>query len=254
MANGFGKRLPISAIGKILLILAIVFGVGTFLKNIETILLHPITIPILLIVGFSSLVVEFFTPRFGLPGLISLTAFILFFYGHIATGLTGYIPLILFIAGGILFLLELIVPGGIVGFLGFILMIASLFISTNNPVHMGISIVLAVTISVMIFIFLVKVIGRPMKFFKKLILTDATDTKSGYVSNENRIELIGQEGVTLTPLRPSGTILIGDERIDVVSEGSFIQKDKKVRVVKTEGPRIVVREIEELDHNKHKEV
>jgi len=82
-----------------------------------------------------------------------------------------------------------------------------------------------------------------MNIFKKLILTDSTNTESGYVSNVNRLELIGREGVTITPLRPSGTVKVDDERLDVVAEGSFIENNTKVKVVKVEGSRIVVREI-----------
>ena len=44
-------------------------------------------------------------------------------------------------------------------------------------------------------------------------------------------------------MRPSGTILIENERIDAVSEGAFIGKGTKIKVVKAEGARIVVREI-----------
>ena len=40
-----------------------------------------------------------------------------------------------------------------------------------------------------------------------------------------------------------GTVIIDDERLDVVSEGSFTEKDRQVKVVKAEGSRIVVREI-----------
>ncbi|CUB29252.1 hypothetical protein BN2127_JRS1_09051 [Bacillus cereus] len=82
-----------------------------------------------------------------------------------------------------------------------------------------------------------------MKFFKKFVLNDSTNTESGYVSNQTRTDLIGKVGVTFTPLRPAGTVIIDDERLDVVSEGSFTEKDKKVKVVKVEGSRIVVREI-----------
>ena len=42
-------------------------------------------------------------------------------------------------------------------------------------------------------------------------------------------------------LRPSGTALIDGERLDVVSEGDFVEPGQKVRVVKVEGLRIVVR-------------
>ncbi|MEH7664599.1 NfeD family protein, partial [Bacillus velezensis] len=93
------------------------------------------------------------------------------------------------------------------------------------------------------FIILTRVLGKRMKFFKKLILTDSTSTESGYVSNQNRTELLGKVGVTATALRPSGTVIIDDERLDVVSEGSFTEKDRQVKVVKAEGSRIVLREI-----------
>ena len=46
----------------------------------------------------------------------------------------------------------------------------------------------------------------------------------------------------MTPFRPSGTIRIDNDRMDVVTHGSYIDKDKKVKIVKVEGSRIVVRE------------
>ena len=75
-----------------------------------------------------------------------------------------------------------------------------------------------------------------------MILFDSARKEDGYVSNVNRTDLLGVEGITLTILRPSGTAIINDERIDVVSEGGFIPKNTKVKVVKVEGARIVVRE------------
>lgn len=74
-------------------------------------------------------------------------------------------------------------------------------------------------------------------------MRDSTNTESGYVSSRSRLELIGKTGVALTSMRPSGTALIEDERIDVVTEGTFIAKDQKVKVIKVEGSRVVVREI-----------
>lgn len=46
----------------------------------------------------------------------------------------------------------------------------------------------------------------------------------------------------MTDLRPAGTAIVGNERLDVVSEGSFIKRDSLIEVVKVEGSRIVVRE------------
>lgn len=79
----------------------------------------------------------------------------------------------------------------------------------------------------------------------KLVLTEATTSEKGYVSNVTRKELIGMKGKTLTPLRPSGSALFGSERLDVVSEGSYIDRDRNVVIVETSGSRIVVREVTE---------
>jgi membrane-bound serine protease (ClpP class) len=215
----------------------------SFAEKLARFLTHPVVIPILMTIGSLGLVLELYSPGFGLPGLAGLTSLLLFFYGHLVAGLAGFETLILFALGIGLILLEFFVPGGIAGAIGFLAIIASFFIASDNVVHMGISLLIALTASVLLSILMIRVFGKRMKLFKRIILTDSTSTEKGYVSNKNRLELIGVEGITLTPLRPSGTILIEDERIDVVSEGAFIPKGKKVRIIKTEGSRIVVREV-----------
>jgi membrane-bound serine protease (ClpP class) len=219
----------------------------SFAEKLARFLTNPLVVPILLSIGSLGIVIELFSPGFGLPGFVGLTALVLFFYGHMVAGLAGFETLVLFALGIGLIILEMFVPGGIVGSLGVISILGSLFLATDNVVYMGISILIAVTVSVLASILMVKVFGKKMKFFRKIILTDSTSTESGYISNENRPELIGKEGITLTPLRPAGTITVEDERIDVVSEGDFIQKDKRVKIIKTEGSRIVVREITNLN-------
>lgn len=215
----------------------------SFAEKLARFLTHPVVIPILMTIGSLGLVLELYSPGFGLPGLAGLTSLLLFFYGHLVAGLAGFETLILFVLGIGLILMEFFVPGGIAGAIGFLAIIASFFIASDNVVHMGISLLIALTASVLVSILMIRVFGKRMKLFKRIILTDSTSTEKGYVSNKNRLELIGVEGITLTPLRPSGTILIEDERIDVVSEGAFIPKDRKVRILKTEGSRIVVREV-----------
>ncbi|MDE3839658.1 hypothetical protein C0966_09845 [Bacillus methanolicus] len=215
----------------------------SFAEKVARFITHPIVIPILLTIGSLGLVVELYSPGFGIPGFMGLSALLLFFYGHLVAGLAGYETIILFVIGIGLILLEFFIAGGIAGILGFASIIASLFLSAENVVHMGISLLIAIGVSILASILLVKVFGKKMRLFKRIILTDSTSTEKGYVSNKSRTELVGLEGYALTALRPSGTIVINDERIDVVTEGSFIQKNARVRVVKAEGPRIVVREI-----------
>lgn len=54
--------------------------------------------------------------------------------------------------------------------------------------------------------------------------------------------LAGREGRTLTVLRPVGLVLIEDKKYSAVSGGEFIEKDRRVKVLKVEGSRIVVRQ------------
>ncbi|WP_394137501.1 NfeD family protein [Cytobacillus oceanisediminis] len=222
----------------------------SFAEKLARFITHPVVVPILLSIGSLGLVLELYSPGFGIPGFMGLSALLLFFYGHMVAGLAGYETLILFVIGIGLIIAELFLPGGIAGIAGIGAILGSLFLATDNVVHMGISLLIALGVSVLASILMIKVFGKKMKFFKKIILTDSTNTEKGYISNKSRLELIGLEGYALTALRPSGTVVLKDERIDVVSEGGYIAKGAKVKVVKAEGSRIVVREISNLDLDK----
>jgi membrane-bound ClpP family serine protease len=55
--------------------------------------------------------------------------------------------------------------------------------------------------------------------------------------------LLNQIGQAFTDLRPSGKANIQEQRVDVVTEGVFLEKGDNVRVIAIEGQRIVVRKI-----------
>ena len=80
-----------------------------------------------------------------------------------------------------------------------------------------------------------------------VFLLARTDRDLGYESAESRADLVGTMGKAITDLRPSGTALFGDERIDVVSESSWISEGTPVRVVSAEGYRHVVRAMTEAE-------
>jgi membrane-bound serine protease (ClpP class) len=155
--------------------------------------------------------------------------------------------IILFVVGVVLIVLELFVPGGILGVIGLGAVITSFFLATDDIAGMGLSLLIAMLVTIIAMVLLFTVFGKKIRLFDRIILRDSTNTEQGYVSNVSRIELVGQEGITMTPLRPAGTAVINEERIDVVTEGNFIGANKKVRIVKAEGSRIVVREIHSVE-------
>lgn len=186
---------------------------------------------------------ELFSTKFGIAGFIGLLALILFFYGHFQAGLAGYGTLTLFVAGILLIFLEFFLPGAVAGTLGVAALILSLFIAGEDALQIGVSIFIAIMISIFVFFMMIKIFGRKLVLFNKMVLFDTARKEDGYVSNINRTDLLGKVGTALTILRPAGTIIIHNERIDVVSEGDFIEQNAKVKVIKVEGARIVVREV-----------
>jgi membrane-bound serine protease (ClpP class) len=77
--------------------------------------------------------------------------------------------------------------------------------------------------------------------FSGLILKASTGSEHGFLAAPARPDLVGQEGVALTDLRPAGVVSLSTERIDVVTEGEYIASGSRVRVVRTDGYRHVVR-------------
>ncbi|MGG1573579.1 NfeD family protein [Fictibacillus sp. NRS-1165] len=205
---------------------------------------NPVVVPILLSIGFLGMVIELFTAGFGIAGIIGISSMFLYFFGHLLAGLAGWESIALFILGIILLLLEVFVPGGIVGILGLAAVIASLVMAAGSITTIVTSMGIALLVTILgAFLFL--------KFFgykgplRKLVLFDSTSTEKGYISSKQRQDLTGRIAESITPLRPSGTAELDGEYLDVVTEGSFIQKGKPVRIVKVQGSRIVVREVKD---------
>ncbi len=54
---------------------------------------------------------------------------------------------------------------------------------------------------------------------------------------------IGDQGVAETPLRPSGIARFASARVDVVSEGEYVDAGEPVEVARVDGGRVVVRRV-----------
>ncbi|MBB5173943.1 membrane-bound serine protease (ClpP class) [Texcoconibacillus texcoconensis] len=217
----------------------------TFAEQLARFVTNPVVIPILLSIGSIGLVLELYSPGFGVPGIMGASSLILYFAGHLIAGFAGWETFILFALGIVLLGIEILVPGfGIFGLLGAGSLIGSMVLASFSTVNIIISIMIAAVLTIIVSILFFKYVGYrgPLKH---VVLTDSTKSELGYVSSETRSELVGQVGTVLTPLRPAGAALFGEERLDVVSEGGYIEQGKKVKVVSTSGSRIVVREVKD---------
>ena len=149
---------------------------------------------------------------------------------------SGGIIIILFIVGIVLVFAELLMPTVIFGMIGagcVIVAVVMAFI-TQPETSLGVwLLVTALVVFPIVVLLWIKLMGR---------FLSVKGTEADYDSSEAGIdELLGQEGVTLTMLRPAGIARFGDRRVDVVADGEIIEKDTRVEVTEVSGNRVVVR-------------
>ena len=154
----------------------------------------------------------------------------------------GTLTVIAFLSlGYLLFAVEMVVPGGILGVLGVI----SVLFGCWQAFQMGFIWGSSSIVASVVFFFLVIRFFLHSRTGKQLTLSNDEEARSWKAGREEWQELVGRRGITLSPLRPSGVVTIGGERFDVVSDNEFLEADQEVEVVEVEGRRILVEAVED---------
>ncbi|MGH7507952.1 MAG: NfeD family protein [Gemmatimonadales bacterium] len=220
-------------------------------EGIVRFLTNPLVAPLLLSLGILGLVFEIKTGAFGIGGLLSLTSLGLFFGSSLILGLAGWEEILLLGLGLLALGVEVfIIPGfGVAGVLGILAIVGSMVLAmmgaapTSGDVAQALA-VLGASLFITAAVIYAWVRHLPSSGrFRGLLLQGSVQRSDGFVSAPTRGDLVGLDGVALTDLRPSGTARVGDERVDVVSEGGFIPEGSRVRVVQSDGYRHVVRTV-----------
>ncbi len=203
----------------------------------------------LLMIGLAGILIEIFTPGFGLPGAVGLGSLALYFGGSMMAGLSGWEAVLLFLLGLILIIVEVFfIPGfGVAGIGGFVAIFASIFVAAPDASTAVQSIVLALTGSIIIVVLLVRVLPT-RKAFSKLMLKKETSTESGYIAIPDHLgDLKGKTGVAVSHMRPAGTVRIDGTLVDALTRGNYIKEYTPIVVREVIGGRIFVEEIKKED-------
>ncbi|HEX2188630.1 MAG TPA: NfeD family protein [Longimicrobiaceae bacterium] len=217
-------------------------------ERVVRFLTDPVVAPFLLTLGFLGLLIEIKTPAFGLAGLAGAASLGAFFGSHLIVGLAGWETLVLLAAGILLLLAEVVIlPGfGVAGVLGLLALCGSMVLAMLGSFPTGTDVLVALNVvggSLVAVGLLGWLIVRRLPNDRRagrLILQGSTSREAGYLSAPIREELVGVEGVAVTDLRPSGTGVFGDERVDVVTDGGYVPAGTPIRIVRAEGYRHVV--------------
>ena len=199
---------------------------------------------LLLALGLALVLAEVLTLHtWGLAGIAGGVLVALIFAAYITVGAATWIGVLLFLGGCALLLLEThVLPGhGWPALTGLGLIFVGLFYALGGMQAGALypaATALFVTVALLVAFFLYlpksgvwKRLGQPLR----------QTAQAGYVSSDDYTGFLGQRGIAVTLLRPSGTAEFEGVRLPVVSDGEFVPPGTAVQVVTVQGNRIVVR-------------
>jgi membrane-bound serine protease (ClpP class) len=222
----------------------------TWAETFVRFLTNPIVSSLLMSLGLLGLLVEIRTPGFAVPGTVGVLSLGLFFWGHWIVRLAGWEELLLVTVGVLLIALEVFVLPGttLAGIAGVIAVVAGLsmtlvgagatfavIVGALGRVAIALLLAMAGTFA------LLRVLPR-LPFGRRLVLATGMEANLGYVSTpEGDHRWRKRLGIAVSPLRPAGIAEIDGTRVDVVSDGGFIEPGAAIEVTRVDGNRIVVR-------------
>ncbi len=149
---------------------------------------------------------------------------------------------ILLVGGAVLIALEIVVPGGILGAVGIVSLIAGFFFFLGGGWDafciVGGTVAVLAAICALLFWFIPSSVS-----WNPFVLREKQKNSEGYTGAGDYSAYLGKRGKVIAPLRPAGTAIIDGERMDVVSFGDYIDKDAEIEVVRIEGSKLLVKQV-----------
>ena len=217
---------------------------NSWVKDITNVIVHPLVSLVLTCIIFLGFLYQLYSKKINMIGILASLSLLILFLGFLIKGDVNILSVILFAIGVLFVIIELFIVGAVIGIIGIILISISIVMLGNNLLLMLGNVIVALILSIIEWVELVKIFKKNIPFLDKVILKDSTNAESGFTSHDDRPHLVGKTAQTVTDLRPAGIIKLDDERIDAVSDGTFILRNRQVKILEVEGTRVVVREIE----------
>ena len=209
--------------------------------------------PLLIVIGLVAIYLELKAPGLGVPTVVAVISFGLYFLSYFVAGLAGWEQAALFVTGIVLLTFEIIFPGHLLsGIAGGLLILAALLLTMTEkipgtswmmPAWGQLELPLAkVLLSFVGAVVLMMVLAQYLpksSFFHKMELAATTSATAQGVA----LATVGAVGIAATQLRPAGTGQFGEKLVDVTTEGDLIEKGASIKVVEVEGSRVVVMRI-----------
>lgn len=216
-------------------------------------LTHPAVSSLLILGLLTFAYLEITTPGFGVFGALAGFCLALLALSYFTIEAFHLLEMLLLGVGILLLVVELfVIPGfGVVGFLGIILMLGSLFVMMSpalgkirygvpvpsNMIWQQLSWLLSMAGFFLIGLFAFgRALGKKLFAISPLVLRE-TMTAAG----ETQDTFLGKEGEVETDLKPSGYIIVDGVRLQAISRGKYIKSGEMVEIISERGNTVIVR-------------
>ncbi|MDL4841531.1 NfeD family protein [Aquibacillus rhizosphaerae] len=175
----------------------------------------------------------------GFFGLLGLGFITVYFLSYLDPGMF-FVMLAIYFLGLILIVIDgKILNDGSLATIGAVCMIISVGLSSPNWTA-GLYAVIGVVIGGASSLLFLKVFKR-RNMWSKLTLMDQLTSDKGYnTMNNSYTTLINKEGITVTDMRPVGTIRIDEVDYSAITNGQWIEHGTIIKVEHVDGTRILV--------------
>jgi membrane-bound serine protease (ClpP class) len=217
----------------------------------------PAVAGFLMSIGMLGLMIEFYTPGFGLAGAVGFIAISLFFGGHMIVNLADSMEITIFFIGLILLLAEIfIIPGfGFTGISGIVLIALSMILAMAEMREGGLgweifadaTYLFTLSFGITILSGLVIISYLPKTRFASFMVLEQRLEKAEDLapSSDSLISEFqaGMQGISMTALRKYGTAKFLDKTVEVVSESEYIEANENIEIIKIHNQNIIVKKI-----------
>lgn len=222
----------------------------------------PVRIFLLAIIMLGAYV-EFNTPGVGVPGLVALIALAIFVGAPYLTGLANVWEIVIVLIGFILLAVEIfVIPGfGVAGICGIICIIVGLLATfipdepgRTFPIYWpslqpgldglrtGVIVLASGASAGVVAMILFSRVMPNIRWLQGAMPLNPAPVPAGPVVDPYRgYARVGDIGTITSPLRPSGKARFGDELVDVVTRGEYLDPPGQIEVIERSGNRVVVR-------------
>ena len=215
---------------------------------------------LLLVIAFAGIYFELHTPGLGIGGFVAAVALLLFFWSKALHGTADWLEVLLFVGGIVAIMMEIFVlPGvGIFGLGGALMVVASLVLAGQHrlvprspeefaELQTSLAVVATAGALMVVAALLLRRYLPKIPILNDMMLAGPEGEELAQLNYRESLaeysHLVGKQGVTTTPLMPSGRAEIDGELVDVTAGGQVIDRGVPIEVVSARGSRVEVRQV-----------